>query len=90
MTWHLFVHWLDDLRHEGISTFAWESVKSNIGAWPWQATLAAIIAAVVYAPLRARVVHEVEQLHMKLDHIIEHHPDIPKIAAGRTKYERRS
>ena len=40
MTWHLFVHYLDDLRREGITTFAWENVKTNIGAGPYWAVIA--------------------------------------------------
>ena len=49
---HLVVHYLDLARHEGASTFAWEAVKTNLGAWPWQAAFAAIIGAFIYPPTR--------------------------------------
>lgn len=37
MLWHLLIHYLDDGRHEFISTFAWEAIKTNLGASGWLA-----------------------------------------------------
>lgn len=52
---HLIIHWLTDLRHEGASTFGWETVKSNLGAWPYQAALAAIVTYAFWPKVRVRV-----------------------------------
>ncbi len=80
---HLVVHWLDLFRHEVISTVAWEPVKTNIGAGVWWAAIVGIVSAVLYPPLRKWVEHELNQIHAKLDHIIEHHPEIPNLPKGR-------
>jgi hypothetical protein len=88
LSWHDVVHWLDLLRHELISTFAWEPVKTNIGAGVWWAALAGIAATLLWPPLREAVKaffkRHTDALHKKLDHhealmhhIILHHPDIP-------------
>ena len=87
MSWHLVVHYLDLLRHETISTLAWEPVKTNIGAGIWWAAIVGIVTTLVYPPLRRKVSafitrhlkSETDELHRKLDHIIEHHPDIPDL-----------
>lgn len=89
MNWdfHLLIHYLDLARHEFISTMAWEPVKTNIGAGIWWAVIVAIITTLVYPPLRRaieafikkHVRESSEELHKKLDHIIKHHPDIPKL-----------
>lgn len=89
---HLAVHYLDDLRHEFISTMAWEPIKTNIGAGIWWAVIVAIATTLVYPPLRRRAsafltrhLHsENAELHRKLDHIIEHHPDIPPLPPEET------
>ena len=76
---HTSIHWLDDARHEMASTFAWESVKTNLGAWPWQAALAGIGAALIYPPTRRWVERELDHLHAKLDHLIEKNPNVENL-----------
>jgi hypothetical protein len=82
MSWHDAVHWLDLLRHELISTLGWEPVKSNIGAGVWWAILVALVATLLWPPLReaikrfaqrhvdaikGHVTAEHKKLHAKLD-----------------------
>lgn len=43
------------------------------------------LAAVFYPPLRKFIAREWNHMHAKLDHIIEHHPDIPPFPKGRPK-----
>lgn len=89
MSVHLFVHYLDLLRHELASTFTWEAVKTNIGAGPYWAGIAGFFSYIFVPRFRDwvnghfRSLHEAralsdDALHAKLDHIIKHHPDIPK------------
>jgi len=84
---HLFIHYLDLLRHETISTMAWEPVKTNIGAGVWWAVIVATVTSIVYPTVRRaieafvkrHIKSEHEELHNKLNHIIKHHPDIPNL-----------
>jgi len=46
----------------------------------------AIIATLVYPPFRKWVEHELDHLHAKIDHMIEHNPnvkDLPEHLKGR-------
>lgn len=87
---HDLIHWLDDLRHELISTFGWEPVKTNIGAGVWWAALVAFTTYLLYPKMRKAVdgfmrnhlQHANHELRDRLDHIIMHHPDIPNFNNG--------
>lgn len=53
MSWHLIVHWLDDLRGMfGNATFAWNVVRGNIGAVPWQAAIFSPFVALLWPKVR--------------------------------------
>ena len=73
---HLLIHWLDDLRAQGDGTFSWNVVRGNIGAWPYQAALAALIAYAVWPPLRKRVHAFVDKklapVHEAIAHVHRH------------------
>ena len=46
-----------------------------------------IVFAAVYPPVRHWIERELDHVHKKLDHVIEHHPDIPSFPKGRPKKE---
>lgn len=53
-----------------------------VGTLVW-VVLAAIATSMLYPPARLLIEHKIKshtaELHRKLDHIIEHHPDIPPL-----------
>lgn len=62
--WHLAIHWLDDGRHEFISTFAWEAIKTNLGASAW-------LAFPVWVLIEWRIAIKDEHDHRSLHQIIK-------------------
>jgi hypothetical protein len=85
--YHLLIHYLDLIRHETISTVAWEPVKTNIGAGVWWAIIVAVATGVVYPRMRKTVEFFVKShieeankdIHKKIDHIIKNDPNIPDL-----------
>jgi hypothetical protein len=55
----------------------WPSDKGNGPENVQWTLLALIVAAILIPPIRHVIKREITKVHAKLDHIIEHHPDIP-------------
>lgn len=76
MSWHLLVHLLDDLRQQGASTFAFDAVKTNLGAWPYQGAIGALIAYAVWPALRKKahafVDKKLAPVHEAIAHVHRH------------------
>lgn len=80
---HLLVHLLDVFRHDNAFTWAWYTWIGNVSA--------GIIIFLVVSMFWPRARHAIErflkkhlaaenaELHRKLDHIIQFHPDIPPL-----------
>jgi len=79
----VFIRYLDDFRHDLAFTWVWQTWIGNVSAgiiiffvmvlcWP---KLRHAIEEFFKKHLRA----ENAELHRKLDHIIEHHPEIPPL-----------
>jgi len=84
---HLLIHVLDLFRHELISTFSWEAVKTNIGAAPWQVTAGAVASYFVLPRVKKRAdawlaghlaVHHQAITQMFERHVAELHRHIDK------------
>ena len=68
MSWHLVAHYLDDLRGAfGLSTFSWNVVRGNIGAWPYQAAIGSVLAWVFVPKIRTYIDNHIKGLHAKLE-----------------------
>lgn len=73
---------LNELHHLWF-TYGWPSLQGN-GPEDGMRTLAAVVlASVFYPPFHRFIRREWERMHAKLDHIIEHHPNIPPFPKGR-------
>jgi len=75
---HLTFHYLALLRHELAGTFAWEPVKTNIGAGFYWAAIAGVGSAALYPPLKAAITKHWALFHAKLDHIMQQNAHIIK------------
>ena len=85
---HLLVHWLDVFRHDNAFTWAWYTWIGNVSAGIIILSFSALLwpraRRVIEAFFKRHFSEGNAELHRKLDHIIEHHPDIPPLTTKGT------